>query len=100
MFDELETALIAAGLLEYIAEDDAWEPTNGLVVPNVDTLGAVYNWAFIHEEQSHGIHNTLYAAGLLQSSINYMATGDPDGVPGDPGGTDRVAMRNKTLSSH
>lgn len=93
LFDELQTALIAAGLLEYIAEDDAWEPTDGLVVPNVDTLGAVYNWAFIHAEQSHGIHNTLYAAGLLQSSINYMATGDPNGSPAG-------RTEEKLLSAH
>jgi hypothetical protein len=100
LMDELRAALVAAGLLEYIAEDDAWEPTDDLVVPNADTLGAVYNWAFVHEDQSHGIHNTLYAVALLQSSINYMATGDPDGVSGNPGDTRTVAMTSKTLSSH
>lgn len=100
LFDELETALIAAGLLEYIAEDDVWEPTDDLVVPNVDTLGAVYNWAFVHEAQSHGIHNTRYAAGLLISSINYLATGDPAGSPAHPGGNDQLALRIKPLSSH
>ena len=102
LMDELQALLIAAGLLDYIAEDDAWEPDT-VVVPDADTLGAVYNWAFVHEEGSHGIHNTRYAAALLISSINYMTTGDPSGVSGDPVGADRVAMRNQplqTVSSH
>ncbi|MEE9441371.1 MAG: hypothetical protein V3V99_01735 [candidate division Zixibacteria bacterium] len=81
LMEELETLLIAAGLLEYIAEDDAWEPTDDLVVPDADSVGAIFNWAFVHEDKSHGIHNTRYAAALLQSSINYMTTGDPEGVP-------------------
>lgn len=84
LMEELQGLLIAAGLLEYIAEDDAWEPTEDLVVPDADSVGAVFNWAFVHEDQSHGIHNTLYAVALLQSSINYMTTGDPNGVPGSP----------------
>ncbi|MDH3890281.1 MAG: multiheme c-type cytochrome [candidate division Zixibacteria bacterium] len=81
LIDDLQDELIAAGLLEWIAEDGIWEPTDDLVVPNVDSLGAVYNWAFVHEDQSHGIHNTLYAVGLLRSAYNYMTTGDPNGAP-------------------
>lgn len=100
LFEELQTALIAAGLLEYIAEDDAWEPTAGLVVPDIDSVGALYNWAFVHAEQSHGIHNTRYAAALLISSINYLATGDPDGAPVNPSGNDQLALRIKPLGSH
>lgn len=82
LMEELQTILIDAGLLEYIAEDGIWEPTDELVVPNADTLGAVFNWAFVHEDKSHGIHNTRYAAALLISSINYMTTGSPNGSPG------------------
>lgn len=81
LMEELEGLLIGAGLLEYIAEDDAWEPTEDLVVADADSVGAVFNWAFVHEDQSHGIHNTRYAAALLKSSINYMTTGDPNGSP-------------------
>jgi hypothetical protein len=82
LMHDLETLLVDAGLLEWIAEDSAWEPTDNLVVPDADSAGAVYNWAFVHEDQSHGIHNTLYAVALLQSSINYMTLGDPSGVAG------------------
>ncbi len=89
--NDLETLLIAAGLLEFIADEGLWEPTDDLVVPNADTLGAVFNWAFVHEDKSHGIHNTLYAVALLRSSINYMTTGDPEGAP---------ARKNKLLTSH
>ncbi len=100
LMDELQTALIAAGLLEYIADDDAWEPTDGLVVTDADSVGAVFNWVFVHEDRSNGIHNTRYAMGLLRSSINYITTGDPNGLPGHPGDSHPVAMRNGTLSAH
>ncbi len=81
LLDDLQDELIAAGLLEWVADEGAWEPTDGLVVPNVDSVGALFNWTFVHEDKSHGIHNTRYAVGLLQSSINYMTTGDPNGAP-------------------
>jgi hypothetical protein len=91
LVDDLEALLIAADLLEYIPEDDAWEPTDKLVVPDADSAGAVYNWSFVHEDQSHGIHNTLYAVALLKSSINYMETGDPEGIP---------ARQSELLTAH
>lgn len=77
---ELEGLLATAGLIEWIAEDNAWEPTDRLVVPDADSTGAVFNWGFVYEDKSHGIHNTRYAVDLLQSSINYMTVGDPNGV--------------------
>ncbi|MHC4800272.1 MAG: hypothetical protein ACYTF1_26830 [Planctomycetota bacterium] len=81
LMEELEGLLIGAGLLEFIADEGVWEPTDDLVVPDADSAGAVFNWAFVHEDKSHGIHNTRYAVALLQSSINYMTTGDPNGSP-------------------
>jgi len=91
LMDHLETLLINAGLLEWIPDAQAWEPTEGLVVPDIDTVGAVFNWAFVHEDKSHGVHNTRYAAALLISSINYMETGDPSGTP---------AMTRGLLTAH
>ncbi len=85
LLEELETILIGAGLLEWVAEDGVWEPTDGLKVPNADTAGAVFNWSFVHEDKSHGIHNTRYAVAVLKSSINYMETGDPEGKPAGQG---------------
>ncbi|MFH1688039.1 MAG: hypothetical protein ABIE70_11045 [bacterium] len=93
LMHELETALIAAGLLEWVEDAQAWEPTNGLTVSDADSVGAVFNWAFVHEDKSHGIHNTRYAAALLISSINYMTTGNPNGAPQDPDDSDSRTAR-------
>lgn len=94
LLDELESALVDAGLLEYDAEADAYEPTDGLTVTTADSVGAVFNWGFVHEDRSMGIHNTRYAAGLLISSINFLETGSPTGAPS---GTARKA---KLASAH
>jgi hypothetical protein len=80
LVDELQTLLIDAGLLEWVQEENAWEPTDGLVVPDADSAGAVFNWSFVLEDKSHGIHNTRYAIAVLKSTINYMKTGDPNGA--------------------
>jgi len=34
--------------------------------------GAVYNYFFIEDDRSHGVHNFKYATDLLQSAIEYM----------------------------
>jgi len=80
LLDSLATALIAGNLLEYVAEDDEYDPI-ARTVELADSAGAVFNFKFVEEDRSHGIHNTDYAVGLLQSSINYLATGDPNGSP-------------------
>ena len=45
---------------------------------------AVYNYLFVEEDGSHGVHNPKYAAGLLRASLTDMTTGlddiDGDGV--------------------
>lgn len=79
LITELETALLAAGLLSGDPGDT--HPTANLVVPDVDSVGAVFNFKYVTADRSNGIHNTRYAVGLLQSSINYMTTGDPNGAP-------------------
>jgi len=102
LLDSLATLLVTGNLLEYDAEDDEYHPISRTVTL-ADSAGAVFNFMFVEEDRSHGIHNTKYSVGLLQSSIGYIATGDPNGVSGDPGGTGRVAMKNnflQTLSSH
>jgi hypothetical protein len=45
-------------------------------------LEAAYNYLFVMEDGSHGIHNTAYAVGILKASINNL-TGDAnnDGLP-------------------
>lgn len=76
---ELATLLVAAHLMEG-DEEEGYEPADGRMVSDADSAGAVYNYLMVAEERSGGIHNTQYAVGLLQSAINYISTGDPNGV--------------------
>lgn len=80
LMSELETLLINAGLLTVIDEggDPVPEPTDGMVVTNADSSGALYNYLFVKNDHSLGVHNTAYAVGLLQSAIDYLS---PAGVP-------------------
>jgi len=77
LIDSLAILLVDAGLL---SEDEGeFHPTSA-TVSTADSVGAVFNWVYVHEDQSEGIHNTNYTIALLQSSINFMDTGDPGGV--------------------
>ena len=38
-------------------------------------LEAAYNWQFVYNDGSKGIHNTAYAVGLLKASIANLAAG-------------------------
>lgn len=88
--DSLGEALYDAGLVEYsieeIAEgiaDTSFVPMTDKIVKDRDSSGAVYNYMFIKEDRSEGVHNTEYALGLLQSALNFIRTGDPNGAPGN-----------------
>ena len=70
-----EVELEAAGFV-----DTAGHAISGVVIPSVDSAGALYNYIYVEEDRSFGVHNTNYAVGLLQSSINFLSTGDPNGV--------------------
>jgi hypothetical protein len=52
------------------------------IVKSKDSTGALYNYLFIKEDRSEGVHNTEYALDLLQSALNFIRTGDPNGAPG------------------
>jgi hypothetical protein len=72
---ELEGLLEAAGL---------WEdghPKAG-VTTSVDSAGAVWNLASVHDDRSHGVHNARYTIGLLNASILFMEGNLPS--PGGP----------------
>lgn len=74
MLDSLATLLFNAGLLEWVVEgtDSLLEPTEDRAVMTADSLGAVFNYMFVYEDRSHGLHNPDYAEDLLQSSIDFM----------------------------
>jgi hypothetical protein len=45
-------------------------------------LEAAYNWMFVNNDGSLGVHNTAYAVGLLQASIaNLTGVSVPGGLP-------------------
>jgi formate-dependent nitrite reductase cytochrome c552 subunit len=77
LLDSLEALLFAAGFI-----DVSGHPIDEVDIGDSDSAGALYNWLFVSEDRSFGVHNTDYAAGLLQSSIGYLATGDPNGFGG------------------
>ncbi|MBD3258055.1 hypothetical protein GF377_06445 [candidate division GN15 bacterium] len=76
LLDSLAVLLETAGLL-----DTAHHPVDGRVVSTADSAGALYNYLFVEEDRSDGVHNTSYALDLLISSINFMNTGNPNGSP-------------------
>jgi len=45
-------------------------------------LQAGYNWQFVNNDESHGVHNAAYAVGLLKASIgNLIGDDNSDGLP-------------------
>ena len=62
LLDQLSTMLPPAG-----------QPKTALTIDATWTrpqLEAAYNWLFVTNDGSHGIHNTAYAVGLLKASID------------------------------
>jgi hypothetical protein len=50
----------------------AGKPKTALTIDSTWTraqLEAAYNWSFVAEDRSKGVHNTAYAVGLLKASI-------------------------------
>jgi len=76
LLDSLGGLLETAGLV-----DSEHHPISGVTVSTADSAGALYNFLFVEEDRSIGVHNTAYAVGLLTSSINYLNTGSPNGSP-------------------
>lgn len=72
---ELRDKLIVANLLD---EED--HPISR-VVATADSAGAVYNYKFVEEDRSKGIHNTHYAIQLLESSLAVFGTTGGESSP-------------------
>jgi hypothetical protein len=73
LVDTLGGLLYDAGLV-----DSTFTPQT-VIVKSKDTTGAVYNFMFVKEDRSEGLHNTDYTVGLLTSSINFMRFHSPNG---------------------
>ena len=74
---DLEDLLFAANLLEWVDEDGEMVllPTEDRVIMTADSVGALFNYMFVREDQSKGIHNLSYTKDLLESSIDFMSDG-------------------------
>lgn len=70
MLDELRDLLVAAGVVEYVEADAAYEPVVG-TYPMVQAQ-AFFNWVGLSEDRSKGVHNPKYVKALLSNSIDAM----------------------------
>ena len=68
--DELRDLLVTAGVVEFVEEDDAYEPIIG-VYPMAHAR-AFFNWVGLAEDRSKGAHNPRYVDALLTNSIAAM----------------------------
>ncbi len=69
LVDSLAALLFDAGII-----DAGNYPVSGIIA-DADIAGALYNFKLVEEDRSHGVHNFKYVVGLLESSIEFMATG-------------------------
>ncbi len=67
LLHELRDKLVAAGVVEYVEEDDAYEPIPG-TYPHAHAR-AFFNWVGLEEDRSLGAHNPKYVTALLKNSI-------------------------------
>jgi hypothetical protein len=67
--EELKAAFVAKGLLD--AETDLWLATTAapLTVPEA-VANAMWNYKFVEEDQSMGVHNSAYTKAMLQAALD------------------------------
>ncbi len=68
--EELRDQLVTLGIVEWVAEDEAYEPIPG-TYPTVQAR-AFFNWVGLDEDRSFGAHNPKYVRALLINSIEAM----------------------------
>lgn len=69
LLGELHALLETAGLV-----NASGSPISATGVDELDA-GAIWNFKYVEEDRSRGIHNPDYARGLLQSAIEHMSAG-------------------------
>jgi len=74
LLDHLGDLLVNAGLMTWIDEGGEMVllPTDSALAETAEQAGAVFNFLYVHDDGSLGIHNPDYAVGLLESSIEYL----------------------------
>ncbi|MBD3401503.1 hypothetical protein GF420_01305 [candidate division GN15 bacterium] len=83
MLDSLSTLLQNGGYF-----DGSNYPVSGTIA-DANIAGAMYNYKFVEEDQSHGIHNFRYARSLLEASIDYMSN-----LPGATANSSQVSLED------
>jgi hypothetical protein len=68
--DQLRDLLVAGGVLEYVAADDAYEPVVG--THDMILVQGFFNWVGLSEDRSLGVHNPDYVTALLDNSIQAL----------------------------
>ncbi|MDH3457108.1 MAG: hypothetical protein OER90_09725 [Gemmatimonadota bacterium] len=91
MLVTLRGLLVAGGLLTDSTGLPVGTSSNRFYT-SADSAGAVWNFLIVEEDRSHGVHNSKYIIGLLDSAIKFMqgtlsspapvATRRGDDVPG------------------
>jgi len=71
--DILRDLLVDLGVVEYVAEDEAYEPVVG-TYPMVQAQ-AFFNWIGLEEDRSLGVHNPGYYDALLDNTIEALTPG-------------------------
>jgi hypothetical protein len=72
---QLQQLLVDADLLEFNVDEGSWLPPEREVLSRDepgDSAGAVWNYLMAVEDRSHGVHNSKYIIGLLESSIEFL----------------------------
>ncbi len=59
--------LETAGALHF---DNGWHPVKGTV--SIEVAEAAWNFLFVHEDMSEGVHNPIYAKALISNSIEAL----------------------------
>ena len=73
------------------------EPVSATIADS-NLAGAVYNYVFMEEDRSHGVHNWNYAAGLILASIDYVSQLPPPTMP--EAARKQTASLDSPLRSH
>jgi formate-dependent nitrite reductase cytochrome c552 subunit len=65
--DALRDLLLDQGVIEWVAEDEAYEPIPGTYTQA--QAQAFFNWIGLVEDRSNGVHNPAYVNALLTNTI-------------------------------
>ena len=75
LLDELQALLLAQGVIEWVAEDEAYEPVvcpEDVACYTMVQAQAFYNWIGLTEDRSLGVHNPRFVEALLTNSIEAL----------------------------